>query len=54
MSGVPKIDIIESAQELKELMKKQKSSLRLAKVHSLYLLKIGAAETVRYLAVLMG
>jgi hypothetical protein len=35
-------------------MKQQKSGLSFAKVHSLYLLKIQAAETVRHLARLLG
>lgn len=54
MSGVPKIEIIESAETLKSLMKRQKAALNHAKVQSLYLLKINVAETVRYLAVIMG
>lgn len=35
-------------------MKQQKSPLNYAKVQALYLLKINAIETVRYLAVIMG
>ena len=54
MSGVPKIQIAESVETLKSLMKKQKTALNHAKVQSLYLLKINVAETVRYLAVIMG
>ena len=54
MTGVPHIEIKESAEELKQLMKKQTSSLSFAKLQSLYLLKIKAVETVRYLAILMG
>lgn len=54
MTGVPHIEIKESAEDLKRLMKKQTSSLGFAKVQSLYLLKIKAVETVRYLAILMG
>ena len=54
MSGVPKIEIAESVETLKSLMKKQKTALNHAKVQSLYLLKINVAETVRYLAVIMG
>mgnify|MGYP002777064842 CR=1 FL=1 len=54
MTGLPQIKIKESAEELKELMKKQTSGLGFAKVQALYLLKINAVETVRYLAVLMG
>ena len=54
MSGVPKIAIAESIETLKSLMKQQKSALNYAKVQALYLLKINAVETVRYLAVIMG
>lgn len=54
MSGVSKIAIVESVEMLKSLMKQQKTALNYAKVQALYLLKIRAAETVRYLAVIMG
>ena len=54
MSGVSKIAIAESALDLKSLMKKQKNALSYAKVQALYLLKIKAVETIRYLAVIMG
>ncbi|MDJ0649277.1 MAG: hypothetical protein QNJ60_11285 [Xenococcaceae cyanobacterium MO_188.B19] len=54
MSGRPRIEITESAETLKSLMKKQKTALNHAKVQSLYLLKINVAETVRYLAIIMG
>ena len=51
---VPKIDIVESVEDIKELMKHDKSSLAYAKVQSLYFLKMGEVETVRHLAVIMG
>ncbi len=54
MSGVPKISIAESAEVLKSLMKQQKTALGYAKVQALYLIKIQAVETVRYLAVIIG
>ena len=54
MSGVPKIEITESVEDLKSLMKKPKTGLGYAKVQSLYLLKINAVETVRHLAVIIG
>ena len=54
MPGVSKIEIAESASSLKSLMKKQKKALSHAKVQALYLLKIRAVETIRYLAVVMG
>ena len=54
MSGVPNIEIAESVEELKSEMKKQKIALNFAKVQAIYLLKIQAVETVRYLAVMIG
>lgn len=54
MSGVPKIKIAESVEELKMLMKQQKTGLGYAKIQSLYLLKISAVETVRHLAIIIG
>ena len=54
MSGVPQLKIQESAEELRTLMKKQKTSLAFAKLQTLYLFKIQAAETVRHIAVLVG
>ncbi len=54
MTGVMKIEIAESAEDLRDLMNKQDSALNFAKVQSLYLLKIQATETVRYLSVLVG
>jgi len=53
MSGRPKIEIKESVKELRTLLKQQKTALNHAKVQALYLLKIEATETVRYLAVMM-
>ncbi len=54
MSGVLKIKIAESVEELKMLMKQQKTGLGYAKIQSLYLLKISAVETVRHLAIIIG
>lgn len=54
MTGIPKVKITETAEQLRELMKQQKSGLGFAKVQALYLLKIGVAETVRYIAVIVG
>lgn len=54
MSGVSKLEIVESVETIKSLMKQQKIVFNHAKVQSLYLLKINVAETVRYLAVIMG
>lgn len=54
MTRVPQIEITETAETLREIMKQQKSSLGFAKVQALYLLKTGVAETVRYIAVIVG
>lgn len=54
MSGVPNINVAESVEDLKSLLKQQVTSLNFAKVQSLYLLKIKEVETVRHLAVLIG
>ncbi|GFE69716.1 transposase [Chroococcus sp. FPU101] len=44
MTGIPKIEIVETAEELRDLMKRQKSELGYAKVQALYLLKIEVDE----------
>jgi DNA-binding transcriptional ArsR family regulator len=54
MSGVTKVQIVESVETLRDLMSQQKTGLNYAKVQSLYLLKLGAVETVQHLAVVMG
>lgn len=54
MSGVPRIEIVESVDSLKSLMKQQKTGLGYAKVQAIYLLKINAVETVNHLAILLG
>jgi hypothetical protein len=54
MSGVPKIEIAESVENLKSLMKQQKTGLGYAKIQTLYLLKINAVETINHLAVIIG
>ncbi|GAB4303987.1 MAG: hypothetical protein Fur0025_45570 [Oscillatoriaceae cyanobacterium] len=54
MSGVTKIQVTEEPETLKELMRSQKNSLSFAKVQALYLLRIQAADTIEYLAVLVG
>lgn len=54
MSGIAKIEVRESTEELKSLMKQQKTGLGYAKVQSLYLLKIRVAENINYLAVIIG
>ncbi len=54
MPGRPKIDIMESVETLKKLMKAQTTILGYNKVHSLYLLQSNKAETVREIASLLG
>lgn len=54
MSGVPRIEVRESIEELKLLMKQQKTGLGYAKVQSIYLLKIRVVENINYLAVIIG
>lgn len=54
MSGVPKINIVESADELKALLSQQKTALGFAKIQALFLLKIKEIETVEHLSVLVG
>ena len=54
MTGVFKIEIAESVEQLKSLMKQQKTGIGYAKVQSLYLLKIKAVETNNHLAVIIG
>ncbi len=49
MPGITKIEIRESVEELKLLMKQQKTGLRYAKVQSLYLLKIKVVENINYI-----
>ena len=54
MPGRPKIDIVESVETLKKLMKAQKKALGYNKVQSLYLLKSNKVKTVREVADLLG
>ena len=53
MSGVTKIEIAESVEELKLLMKQQKTALGFAKIQTLYLLKMKAIENINHLAVII-
>jgi transposase len=54
MSGVCKINIVESAQTLKTLLAQQKTATGKERVQALYLLKTGQIETVQNLAVCLG
>lgn len=54
MAGVYKLDIIESVEELKQLLGRQKSASDKERVQLLYLLKSGQAKTVQAAAGLIG
>lgn len=54
MTGVVKINITETASELKQLLKQQKEAFALERVQALYLLKTQQVETVQHLAVVLG
>lgn len=54
MTGVVKINITETAAELKQLLKQQKEAFALERVQALYLLKTQQVETVQHLAVVLG
>jgi transposase len=54
MSGKVKLDISESAETLKTLLKQQKTATGKERVQALYLLKTKQVETVQHLAVVLG
>ncbi|WP_041462523.1 helix-turn-helix domain-containing protein [Chroococcidiopsis thermalis] len=54
MSGVVKIDIIESVEELKTLLAAQTTAFGKERVQALYLLKTKQVETVQHLAAILG
>lgn len=54
MSGVTKVKIEESAEELRELLRKQKTALGKERIQSLYLLKIGQVKTIKDLAMVLA
>ena len=54
MSGVVKIDIIESEEMLKTLLAAQKTAFAKERVQALYLLKTKQVETVQHLAGIVG
>ncbi|WP_341530572.1 hypothetical protein WKK05_15615 [Nostoc sp. UHCC 0302] len=54
MAGVTKVKIEESAEELHELLRKQKTALGKKWIQALYLLKIGQVKTIQDLAVMLG
>lgn len=54
MSGVVKIDITESIEELKTLLAAQKTAFAKERVQALYLLKTKQVETVQHLSGILG
>ena len=54
MSGVVKINITETAEQLKRLLKQQKTASAKERIQALYLLKSQQVETVQHLAVVLG
>ena len=54
MAGVYKLEISESEEELKEMLRKQKTASDKERVQVLYLLKSKQAETIQNAAQLVG
>ena len=54
MAGVTKVKIKESAEELHELLRKQKTALAKERIQALYLLIIEQVKTIKDLAVVLG
>ncbi|MBC6472846.1 MAG: helix-turn-helix domain-containing protein [Hormoscilla sp. GM102CHS1] len=54
MTGVCKLEITETTEELKSLLQEQKSASNFQKVQALYLFKIGQVKTVKDLAITLG
>lgn len=54
MAGVTKVKIFESADQLRELLRKQKTALGFERIQGLYLLKTGQVKTIQDLAVVLG
>lgn len=54
MTGVVKINITETASDLKKLLKQQKTAYALERLQALYLLKTQQVETVQHLAFVLG
>ncbi len=54
MTGVCKLEIIETQKELKTLLAQQKTASRKERVQALYLFKIGQVKTVKELAIAIG
>jgi putative transposase len=54
MARVTKVEILESAEQLHELLRKQKTALGLERVQALYLLKTGQVKSIGDLAIVLG
>jgi len=54
MTGICKLEITETTEELKSLLQEQKSASNFQKVQALYLFKIGQVKTVKDLAITLG
>lgn len=54
MAGVFKLEITETAEQLKTRLHEQKAVFGKERVQALYLLKLGQVKTIQQLAVVMG
>jgi putative transposase len=54
MARVTKVEILESADQLHELLRKQKTALGFERIQALYLLKTGQVKTIGDLAIVLG
>ncbi|WP_193197781.1 hypothetical protein [Nostoc sp. MG11] len=54
MAGITKVEILESAEELHNLLRQQKTALGKERIQALYLLKTGQVKTIQDLAVMLG
>ncbi len=54
MSGVVKIEIIESAETLRELLKNAKTPQEKERIQAIYWLKTHTVETVKQIAIMLG
>ncbi|MFN6571464.1 helix-turn-helix domain-containing protein [Dendronalium sp. ChiSLP03b] len=54
MAGITKVEIFKSADQLHELLRKQKTVLGFERIQALYLLKIGQVKTIQDLAIVLG
>jgi len=54
MARVTKVEILESADQLHELLREQKTALGFERIQALYLLKTGQVKTIGNLAIVLG